>query len=316
MQAKYRSALPQLGDQTFMTDGGMETTLIFHDAVDLPHFAAFDLLRRPGGRGKTKDYYRPYLELARENGVGFILETSTWRASADWASLLGYSSDELADANRDAVALLVELRDEYETAARPIVISGCLGPRGDGYNPTNLMSADEAERYHSEQIATLAEAGVDLITAMTLNYPGEAIGIVRAAKRLGVPVVISFTAETDGRLPTGHTLSDAINQVDAETAQGPAYYMINCAHPTHLEEEIAKCGGWTDRIHGLRANASKRSHAELDEATDLDAGDPVDLSAGYDRLSSAIPRLNILGGCCGTDHRHIRAIFEARAIAG
>ena len=316
MKGKYRSLLPQLSGQTFMTDGGMETTLIFHNGIDLPYFAAFDLMRKPGGRAQTKSYYRTYLEMARENRVGFVLETPTWRASSDWGNLLGYSSEELAAANRDAVAMMFELRDEYETETTPVVISGNLGPRGDGYNPTHLMSADEAQRYHADQIGTLAEAGVDLVTTLTLNYPEEAIGIVRAAQEAAVPVVISFTAETDGRLPTGLSLPEAITKVDDATAAAAAYYMLNCAHPTHIEREIAKGGAWTERIHGLRANASTRSHAELDEATDLDAGDPVDLAAGYRRIAASIPALNILGGCCGTDHRHIKAIFEARAVSG
>ena len=311
MRAKYREALPQLTGEDFLTDGGMETTLIFLEGVDLPHFAAFTLLDSPTGRAKLKDYYRKYLDYAAEKSVGFILESPTWRASSDWGDLLSYSPRRLADANRDAIALMAELREEYETERTPHVISGNLGPRGDGYRPQSMMSAEETEAYHGEQIAVFDEAGVDLISAFTLTYPEEAIGIARAAKARSVPSVISITTETDGRLPTGASIGDAIQAIDDATGRGPAYYMINCAHPRHFEDALEAGADWINRVAGLRANASTRSHAELDEATTLDPGDPLDLAAGYQRVARALP-LNIFGGCCGTDHRHVKAIFEAR----
>ena len=311
MRAKYRKALPQLSGDDFLTDGGMETTLIFLKDEDLPHFAAFTLLDTPSGRTKLRDYYRTYLDYAAEKSVGFILESPTWRASSDWGDLLSYSPRRLADANRDAIALMAELRDEYETERTPHVISGNLGPRGDGYRPQSLMSADEAEAYHSEQIATFDEAGVDLVSAFTMTYPDEAIGIARAAKARAVPSVISITTETDGRLPTGASIGDAIRAIDDATEASPAYYMINCTHPRHFEDALEADADWITRVAGLRANASTRSHAELDEATSLDPGDPDDLAAGYQRVARALP-LNIFGGCCGTDHRHVKAIFEAR----
>ncbi len=284
MIAKYRHRLPQL-DCPFLTDGGLETTLIFHQGIDLPDFAAFGLLKTEAGRESLRGYYRPYLELARSLGVGFILESATWRAKPDWTHGLGYADHELVEANRAAIALLVRIREEYETDRSPMVISGCIGPRGDGYVPSALMSAVEAERYHAAQIDTFSHTAADMVSAVTINYVEEAIGITRAAGMAGMPAVISFTVETDGKLPTGHTLQSAVEQVDEATHGAPAYYMINCAHPTHLEDLLARGGAWLDRIRGFRANASAKSHAELNDSTELDAGDPAELVHPQTRLS-------------------------------
>ena len=204
-----------------------------------------------------------------------------------------------------------DIRAEYETERSPVVISGCVGPSDDGYNPVELLSAEAAEAYHSTQIATFAGTAADMVTAITMTYAEEAIGVTRAAMRPGLPVVISFTLETDGRLPSGEALRDAIEQVDDETGAGPAYYMINCAHPTHFEGALADGEPWLERIRGLRANASTRSHAELDEATELDAGDPAISARATRRSATRLPRLSVLGGCCGTDHRHVGAIARA-----
>jgi S-methylmethionine-dependent homocysteine/selenocysteine methylase len=295
----------------FLTDGGVETTLIFHEGLDLPDFAAFYLLNTPDGEAALRRYFQTYAALANRFGTGLILESATWRSSSDWGRRLGYSSRALDDTNRKAIQMLEEIREEYETARSPMVISGCLGPRGDGYMPGDVMSAQEAEAYHAAQIDVFAGSAADMITAITMNYVEEAIGSVRAAQKADMPVAISFTVETDGNLPTGQTLKTAIKQVDAETSGYPAYYMINCAHPTHFEHILAEGGKWTDRIRGIRANASHRSHAELNEAPDLDMGDPVELGKQYARLKRRLPHLTVLGGCCGTDHRHLEQIAEA-----
>jgi len=313
--SKYRSRLPQLSGGLFLTDGGIETTLIFHEGLELPHFAAFHLLQDASGRAALRRYYTRYAEIARKAGVGFVLESPTWRASADWGDKLGYSAEALAQANRDAVALMREFRAEFETERTPMVVSGCVGPRGDGYDPGQVMSPAEAEAYHAPQIGTFATAGADMVTAITMTNASEAIGVTRAAQKAGLPVAISFTLETDGRLPTGQRLQDAIEEVDAATESGPAYYMINCAHPTHFEDVLAG-GAWLDRLRGLRANASRRSHAELDAAPDLDDGDPVEFGGEYGALRRRHPQINVLGGCCGTDHRHLEQISQAcRAAA-
>jgi len=302
------SLLPHHTDRPFVTDGGLETTLVFHEKIELPCFAAFDLLKTPGGRRTLREYYRTYASLAREYVVGFILESPTWRANPDWAKKLGYTAAALVKANRDAIELMQEVRAEFESPETPVIISGCLGPRGDGYQPSALMTAREAADYHGPQIRTYRDAGADLVTAVTLNYVEEAIGIADAAAALEIPAVISFTTETDGKLPTGQTLGDAIEAVDAAASRAPAYYMINCAHPTHLRDALPEGAPWLERIRGLRANASCRSHAELDESLDLDAGNPEELGGQYRQLRRKLTKLQILGGCCGTDHRHVEAI--------
>jgi homocysteine S-methyltransferase len=302
--------LLQLDDRFFVTDGGLETTICFLEGVDLPHFAAFTLLKDPAGRQLLTRCYRQYAEVARAHGLGLLLETPTWRASADWAARLGYSSAELEEANREAVLLLEELRAEYGDKGTPVVISGNLGPRGDGYRPTALMSADEAERYHARQIDTFSRTSVDMVCAMTMTYAAEAIGVVRAARAAAMPAVISFTVETDGRLPSGQALDSAIAEVDAGTGAYAAHFMVNCAHPSHFAHALADGQEWTRRIRGIRANASRLSHAELDECTELDRGDPDDLASEYRSLMRVLPNVNILGGCCGTDHHHIARIAE------
>jgi S-methylmethionine-dependent homocysteine/selenocysteine methylase len=314
--AKYRHCLPLTADRLFMTDGGLETTLIYHDGVDLPFFAAFDLLKSGAGVARLRTYFTLYIEIARAHKLGIVLESPTWRASRDWGRKLGYDDPALADANRRAIGLLLDLRAQFETAATAIVVSGNLGPRGDGYRPDSRMSAREAQRYHAAQIETFARTDADMVSAFTMNYAEEAIGIAAAAKVAAMPVAISFTLETDGRLPSGDSLEHALAKIDEATEQYPEYYMINCAHPTHFEHVLRKGGAWLSRIRGLRCNASKRSHAQLDEATELDAGDPRELGAQYRSLHASIPRLAVVGGCCGTDHRHVEAICSALAEGG
>ena len=307
---RYRNQLPQLSGRFFMTDGGIETTLIFHEGLELPDFAAFDLLKDAAGYEALRKYFRTYAALARQYHVGFILESATWRASRDWGQKLGYSDNELADLNRKAIDLLCAIRMEYETERSPIIISGCIGPRGDGYQPTALMSADEAQQYHQAQIDVFSRTDADLVTAITMNYVEEAIGIARAAKLARMPMVISFTVETDGKLPTGQTLKDAIESVDDATERAPVYYMINCAHPRHFEA-VLTAESWAERIYGVRANASTKSHAELNESAELDEGDPAEFGRQHRALLGKLPHLSVFGGCCGTDHRHVEEICKA-----
>jgi S-methylmethionine-dependent homocysteine/selenocysteine methylase len=306
-----RASIPLDGASLFLTDAGMETALIFHQGQELPSFATFPLLESEAGRDALRTYYEPFLELARTRGTGFILGGCTWRASTDWGSELGYDADALAAVNRHAMTFVEELRDSSPRSSRPVLLEAPIGPRGDAYAPSSLMTTDEAERYHSAQMQTLSDTPVDLITALTVTYADEAIGMTRAASAAGLPVAVSFTVETDGRLPSGQTLRAAIEQVDTETDGAPVHYMINCAHPTHFAGALADAGPWTERVQGLRANASTRSHAELDEAEELDDGDAEDLAARYVALRGALPNLSILGGCCGTDIRHVTCIADA-----
>jgi S-methylmethionine-dependent homocysteine/selenocysteine methylase len=309
--ARHRNSLPQLGGDLFLTDGGIETTLIFSDGLDLPDFSAFHLLRTAQGQGALRKYFRTYGEIARRFGTGLILESATWRASADWGRKLGYPAEALADANRQAIALLEDVRAEFETVATPVVISGCIGPRGDGYVPARAMCEPDAEAYHRQQIETFAESAADMVCAMTMNYVEEALGVARAARAAAIPAAISFTVETDGRLPTGQTLKDAVGQVDDATSGYPCYYMINCAHPTHFEKVLRAGEPWVERIRGLRANASRMSHAELNNSPELDAGNPIELGQEYAEFRTRLRNLNVMGGCCGTDHRHIEQIASA-----
>lgn len=304
----YRNHPPQLNADVFLTDGGIETTLIFDDGLELPDFAAFILLDDPVGREALVRYFDNYATIAVRDRVGVVLETPTWRANPDWAARRGYSLEKLDVANRDAVELLQETRRRHETGDTPIVISGCIGPRGDGYQPGALMTAEEAAAYHTRQAAVFADSGADLITAITMTYPAEAIGVTEAARAAGMPVVISLTVETDGTLPAGQSLAEAIETVDRATGSYPLYYMVNCAHPTHFAHTLDPEQPWVARIRGIRANASKMSHAELDESETLDGGDPDELAKDYRSLRAALPNLTVLGGCCGTNHHHISAI--------
>jgi S-methylmethionine-dependent homocysteine/selenocysteine methylase len=288
--------LPRLDDELFLTDGGMETWLIFEAGLELPQFASFPLLDSAEGIAALRPYFAPYVELARARGAGLVLDAPTWRASSHWGGLLGY----------DGAQLLEEVRDGAPDVR--IVIGGCVGPCDDAYAPSEQLSADEAHAYHRAQIETFAETAADFVNALTLTYSAEAVGIARAANDVRLPVAISFTVETDGRLPGGETLAGAIEGVDR--AATVAYFMVNCAHPTHFMESLTG-DGWRERVWGVRANASAKSHAELDESDELDPGDPQELASHYPQLRERLPNLRVAGGCCGTDDRHIAAIAAA-----
>ena len=303
--------LPQL-ERLFLTDGGIETDLIYNRGIDLPFFASILLLRSAEGEAAVDGYIRPYLDLARRQGTGFELMSATWRASPDWAADFGLTQDELDGLNRKSIESLRSLQEEYRDV--PTVVSGCIGPRGDGYDPGRIMSVEEARDYHRRQVSTLAHAGADLITALTMTNIPEAAGLALAAKALEVPVAVSFTVETDGRLPTGDTLESAIAAVDEATGSYPAYYMINCAHPDHFAGALREGGDAIRRIRGLRANASRCSHAELDAMTELDDGNPEELGRLHRQIRETLPGITLLGGCCGTDLRHVAAIAEACAM--
>jgi len=308
--AKYRTALPQLAESTFLTDGGLETTLIFNQGIDLPYFASFDLLMNVDGRKVLREYYQNYIAISKANCKGFILEAATWRANPDWIEKIGYSFDQIDFINKTAIKELEIIRNNHEKEDFKMPISACIGPRGDGYSPKNKMSIKIAEEYHSFQIKILAETNADLISAMTMNYNEEAIGIVNAAKKYNIPVVISYTVETDGRLPSGDSLKEAITTLDKLTDNYVSYFMINCAHPNHFTNVLKTTGNWSGRIGGIRANASTKSHAELDESETLDEGDKDDLAKCYKDLKTLLPNLNVIGGCCGTDHTHMDKICE------
>ncbi len=310
--ALYRDALPQLSGDLFLMDAGLETDLIFNHGVDIPEFAAHTLLPDPKGREALATYYREFLSLANDTGTGFIFDTQTWKAHMHWAKDLGASEDDLRRATHDSVAFIAELRNEFSGNAKPIVLNGLIGPRGDAYAPEQAVAADEAERYHAKQIGWLAETEVDMATALTFTQSDEAIGFVRAAQAAGLPSVVSFTVETDGKLPTGQPLGAAIQTVDDATDQATAYFMVNCAHPDHFFHVLGD-EAWTRRIRGIRCNASRKSHAELDQSEVLDDGDPVELGEQYRAIKERLSWLNVFGGCCGSDLRHVTQIAKALA---
>jgi len=307
--------LIQLSSPLTVTDGGLETTLVFQQGIDLPDFAAFPLLDTEVGRAALAGYYQPYLELGRRLGMPVVVDTPTWRANPDWGARLGYDAGRLAAVNRRAVEFVRELATTAPGGPVEHVVDGVIGPRGDGYVVGETMSASEAAAYHSLQARAFADAGAEMMTAVTMTYVDESIGVVRAAGAVGLPVVISFTVETNGVLPSGEPLGDAIDRVDGATDGGPAYYMVNCAHPTHFAEQLTTGADWLARVKAIRANASRCSHAELDEATELDRGDVADLATWYGRLNEILPDLRVVGGCCGTDHEHVTAIAETLARA-
>lgn len=305
--------LPHLAaERPYLMDGGLETTLVFLDGIDLPDFAAFPLLDTEPGRDALRRYFTPYLELAGRTGSGMVLDTPTWRANLDWGARLGYDVDRLAAVNLAAVGFVTALADLHPDV--DVVVNGVIGPRGDGYELGATMTAAEATAYHGLQARAFAEAGAQMVSAITMTYADEAIGVARAAAAVSLPVVLSFTVETGGRLPSGQALGEAISQVDDATAGAVAYYMVNCAHPTHFLAELERGNDTLGRIRGVRANASRLSHAELDAATELDRGDIAELAELHRQLDSLLD-LCAVGGCCGTDHEHVAAIAGALVTA-
>jgi homocysteine S-methyltransferase len=310
--AKYRQALPQLDGSTFLCDAGLETDLIFNHGIEIREFAAHTLMEDEQGKQALSDYFQGFLSLARDSGCGYILDTQTWKAHPHWADDLNESREQQEQANRDSVAFIAALRDRYASNTGPIVLNAIVGPRGDAYAPEVELAVDEAEAYHAQQLQWLAGTEADMVTAMTFTQSDEATGFVRAANALKLPAVISFTVETDGKLPTGESLASAISAVDAATQSGAAYFMVNCAHPDHFSDVLGD-EPWARRIRGIRCNASRQSHAELDACETLDDGNPAELGDQYLQIKAKMPWLNIFGGCCGSDLRHVTQIADRLA---
>ena len=304
------SIMKKLARRPYLTDGGLETELIFLQGMDLPHFASFPLLETESGRGILEKYFMGFADIAGDADYGFVFESPTWRAHPAWGQVMGYDADALDRVNQQAIQFLASLRDKCGDTAAGHLVSGCVGPRGDGYVADHRMTAQQSQDYHRAQVTSFAKAGADMTSAMTLNYPDEAIGIVNACREVELPVVISFTTETDGCLPNGDLLKSAVEAVDLATGSAPAYYMINCAHPDHFSAALSAKEPWLERIGGLRANASRMSHAQLDNAESLDDGDPAELGAQLLALQQQLPHIRVLGGCCGTDHRHVSHMRE------
>lgn len=301
----YQARLPQLDGGVFLGYFGMETDLIFNQGVDLPGFASYPLLETVKGREILRGYCSDLVGLAREVGAGVVLESPTWVANRDRGAEIGYDPERLHQLNRAGIDLIREVRDD--NADVETVLSCAVGPRHDAYNPESYMSVAEAKQYHSEQISSVADTGLDMIDASTLAYPNEAAGIALAARDASLPVVVGFTVETDGKLPSGHSLEEAIRFVDATTDDVVAYYLINCAHPDHFDN-VLEDAPWMSRVRGVIANASRCSHEELDNFEVLDDGDPVELGELIGGIRARFPHISVVGGCCGTDMRHMTEI--------
>lgn len=297
-------------DRPFLTDGGFETWLFFQQGFEAPEFAAIVLMDDEAARQAMRRYFDGFLSMAAAAQTGFVLDTNTWRGCTHWGPLLDRPVTEMLRLSMDAVRFAKQIREEWQSRVSPILVNGVIGPAGDGYAPGNLPDFAEARDMHRPQIGTFAKAGVDMVSAITMTNTGEAIGIAQAAMEVRLPIVVSFTVETDGRLPTGESLGDAIHLVDEATSSAPIYYMVNCAHPDHFRDAVAAGTDWVTRIGGVRANASRLSHAELDVAETLDDGDPIEFGQLHSDLVGLLPNLRVVGGCCGTDHRHVGCVSQ------
>jgi homocysteine S-methyltransferase len=321
-----RTKAEQMAERTFLTMGGTETFLQFEQGFPLRDSCGFEVFDDDAAFDElTRQYLEPIAEAALAGGQGLLCDSIVWRASPDWFERLGFSPDDVARVNALAVARTRVAFEGWRSRAdvseevMPILVSGDLGPRGDGYRvePSGL-TVEAARSYHRRQIGILAEVGVDLIQAMTMTNVSEAIGIALAAAEYDLPITLSATVETDGRLPEGSSLGDFIERVEQATEGAPLFYMINCAHPIHVMPTLAEAratgASWLARLRGFRANASAKSHAELDNSTTLDIGDPDDLAGRIAAMQREFD-FKVVGGCCGTDARHLAAIARATAVS-
>tara|TARA_R110002074_G_scaffold203294_2_gene371174 strand:+ start:1454 stop:2410 length:957 start_codon:yes stop_codon:yes gene_type:complete len=306
---KYRNNLPQLAGHDMTTQGGTWTWLQYVDGFELKHFCGFDLLNDPRGVVALRDYHRKIIEAVIPFQFGILLEGIHYRASRDWGKLIGYSREGLKEINIRGVEFYRDLANEYESDSNPIPISGVIGPQGDAYDTGITPEAAEAEDYHSEQIETLKQAGADLITGATFSGVEEAIGITRAAKALEMPIVISFITNSDGRLDGGETMREAVEKVDAATNNAPAYYMINCGHPTEFESALEE-KDWTKRLGGFMPNAVAMEKLSLCSLGHLEDGNPEELGIQMGEIATRFPHIHVWGGCCGTDSRHLGQIAK------
>jgi homocysteine S-methyltransferase len=308
-----------LGRHTFLTNAGTETYLVFQQGVDLPEFCAFVVHEDEESWAELeRNHLDPIFRAAAENRCGLMLDALVWRAQPDFVAKLGRAPEELGPINERAVSRTRASVDRWRRAnghsaeTFPVLIAADIGPRGDGYRVENSeVTSDAAREYHRAQIEALAAARVDVVCALTMTTAAESIGIVEAATACELPTIVSPTVETDGRLPDKRPLKSFIEDVDRATEGAPLFYMVNCAHPTHLFPclEAARATGesWLSRFRGFRANASAKSHGELDNSTELDRGDVQELAEQMATIQAAYG-LRVIGGCCGTDHEHLIAM--------
>ncbi len=303
--------LPQLTGKLCLTEGGIETYMQYKKGHAFRHFCLFDLMDRPEARADLRTYHEDLIKVALKHKVGAILDGVHYRTSRDWGELLGYSKQGLKEVVIQGIEFYKDLARQYQTADSPMPVSGVVGPRGDAYKVGRIMSADEAEDYHAEQLETMKQAGADFATALTFSQVDEAIGVVRAAQAIDLPVVVSFALGAGGRLKTGVDLSDAIETVDEATGNGPVYFMINCTHPVDFAPAFKAPGPWVKRLCGLRPNASSLAHGVLCQLGHLEEGNPVELGQQMADMARRFSHITVWGGCCGTDAVHVDEIAKA-----
>ncbi len=309
-----RTFPPQRPGVQYLTEGGQETEILYKYGYDLPHFAMLPLLDDGRAMAELHGMYERYLDTAAAHGFGVLMAGMDYRASPDWAELLGYSPATLEDMQLRAIGFLRDVAKPYVDELPAVLIAGIVGPRGDAYTLDQRMSVEQAQDYHSTQIATLARAEVDLVEAMTFNSVPEAVGVARAAADVGLPASIAFTLDSNHRLHSGPSLREAIESVDAACGDArPAFYGINCSHPLEFLPAIEP-GSWFDRVRCLRPNAAMMDKIALCSLGHLESGDPVDLGRRMGAIAKQYPHIDIWGGCCGTWETHLDQI--ARSVNG
>lgn len=293
----------------YLTEGGVETEILYKWGYELPHFAMFPLLERSDARSVIRDMYKRYLDVTARYGLAALMGGFDYRASPDWGAKLGYSRQGLHDATIGSIEFLRELAGEYQGALSDTRIMGYVGPRGDAYLGKSRMSVEESRDYHSVQVQTLKTAKVDLITAMTFNAIDEAIGVVEACRAADIPVSISFSLDSSHHLNTGPSLKDAIAQVDAATDHYTSFFGLNCSHPYEFEPAIDETD-WMKRVRVIRPNAAKMDKISLCKLGHLEEGNPVELGQQMASVLDRFPHMDIWGGCCGTCETHLEEIAK------
>ena len=307
---------PRLKDKIYLTEGGTETEILYKWGYALPEFAMFPLLDNPEADAVIRDMYRRYFDVAAEHNTGMLVLGHDYRASPDWGAKLGYSPEGLAEMERRTVRFLDEIRAEYSAKVTDAYIAGCIGPRGDAYGTGAEIGENEAEDYHSVQLPTLRETPADMAIAVTFNNIPEAVGVIRAAEGIGLPIGVSLTLTTESRLRSGPTLRKAVETIDERTNGAAAWFGTNCSHPLEFEPALADEGPWIERLRYMRPNAVKMEKLALCKLGHLEDGDPVELGHQMGDLARRYPQMDLLGGCCGTDERHLDEIAtNAQKIA-
>lgn len=292
----------------YLAEGGQETEIMYRHGHELPEFAMYPLLDKPAAMADLKTMYERVLATAAEHGFTALISGLDYRGSPDWGGKLGYSNAALTDALEQSIAFLRDVARPYQEQGNEVLIGGVIGPRGDAYSLNRTITAEESEDYHAFQLEVLKRAKVDIVTAMTFNNVPEAVGVARAASRVGLPLTIAFTLDSNHRLKSGPSLRQAIESVDAETGEDrPDFYGINCSHPLEFEPALEP-GDWIKRVRSLRPNASAMDKIALCKIGHLEDGDPVDLGRRMGALSRRYPHIDVWGGCCGTWDRHLGEI--------